>query len=92
MDFLMLLVRAQWCCHSFKIADSVSHDLSIPLKSAYAWTDSSIVLGQLQAPQSRLGVYLTHRVKFINSLIPSSQWKHVDTKSNPADLLSRGVL
>ena len=75
-----------------KLLISVSHDLSIPLKSVYAWTDSSIVLGQLQATQSRLGAYVAHRVKFINSLIPSSHWKHVDTKSNPADLLSRGVM
>ena len=75
-----------------KLFISVSHDLSIPLNSIYAWTDSSVVLGQLQAPQSSLCVYVAHRVNFINSHVSCSHWKHVDTKSNPANLLSQGVM
>lgn len=34
---------------------------------------------------------MTNRVRVINGLLPTTAWDYVDTKENPADLISRGM-
>ncbi len=65
--------------------------LKIENSQAFAWTDSSIVLCWLQKSPSSLNTFVSHRISFIQQAVPSSQWRHVSSLHNPADLLSRGT-
>ena len=75
-----------------KLLSYVCHVLHISTGSVYAWTDSSIVLHWLQTPTHLLKTFVANRVGEILSNISQDRWKHVPTKSNPADIASRGCL
>lgn len=55
------------------------------------WTDSSIALHWIRKQPHELKVFAANRVASIQSKTEVNRWRHIDTKSNPADLLSRGV-
>ncbi len=57
----------------------------------YAWTDTSIVLCWLRKSISSLKTFVAHRISAIQQAVPSTHWRHVSSKDNPADLLSRGT-
>lgn len=50
-----------------------------------------MVLGWLNSQSCRLKTYVANRVEHILEITYAHQWKHVQTKENPADLLSRGI-
>lgn len=56
------------------------------------WTDSTIVLYWLKkrSPQD-LKTYVSNRVAMIAENTSIRRWAHIDTKQNPADLISRGL-
>ncbi|KAL0882691.1 hypothetical protein ABMA27_001114 [Loxostege sticticalis] len=56
-----------------------------------AWTDSTIVLGWLNSHPSKWKTFVANRTSEILTNMDSSQWFHVSTKHNPADLASRGA-
>ena len=56
----------------------------------FLWTDSAIVLGWLQRKPHTLKTFVANRIAEIQRLVEVSQWKHVRTEDNPADLGSRG--
>lgn len=55
------------------------------------WTDSSITIHWIRKEPHELKVYVANRVASIQEKTDITHWKHVDTKSNPADLASRGL-
>lgn len=55
------------------------------------WTDSTVVLGWLNSQNTRLKTYVNNRVTQILDLSEVSQWCHVRSKENPADICSRGL-
>ncbi|XP_043865026.1 uncharacterized protein LOC122757290 [Drosophila mojavensis] len=59
-------------------------------KQTYLWSDSSIVLHWIQQHSSTLSTFVGNRVSDIQEATPDCQWRHVPTKLNPADLVSRG--
>ncbi len=66
--------------------------LNIPKTQIQPWTDSSIVLSWLRKPpHSITEVFVRNRISTIQDSLPDSLWRHVPTKSNPADLASRGT-
>lgn len=70
-----------------KIVDSLRWQFS----NIYFWTDSTIVIGWLHMSPHLLKPFIQNRVTEINELTGDSDWLHVGTKDNPADLLSRGL-
>lgn len=64
-----------------------SHKLTI-----LAFSDSKIVLSWLNSHPSRWKMYIASRTTKILDNIKSDQWAYVNTKHNPADLASRGLL
>lgn len=54
------------------------------------WTDSSIVLAWLAAEPSKWKVFVSNRVAEIQALTENGSWRHIETGSNPADIVSRG--
>ncbi|XP_044578920.1 uncharacterized protein LOC123261391 [Cotesia glomerata] len=56
------------------------------------WSDSTIVLQWLKRSPNSLKVFEANRVTKIQTLCSKVEWRHVRTKDNPADCLSRGQL
>ncbi|GBN03968.1 hypothetical protein AVEN_20935-1 [Araneus ventricosus] len=65
--------------------------LDLPLDKICLWTDSKIVLAWLNMQPHMLKTFVSNRVAKIQSLCSNSQWRHVSSKCNPADVLSRGA-
>ena len=57
----------------------------------YLFSDSLTVLGWLFNFEKRFKTYENFRVKAIRSLSELSEWRHVPTLLNPADLCSKGI-
>ena len=58
----------------------------------YAFTDSEIVLCWLRSHPSRWPTFIANRTSQILEWMHSRQWYYVNTKINPADMASRGML
>ena len=55
------------------------------------WTDNKTVLGYINNDTRRFHVFVVNRVQEIREQISPNQWHYVETKSNPADIASRGA-
>ncbi|XP_050677118.1 uncharacterized protein LOC126973819 [Leptidea sinapis] len=55
------------------------------------WCDSTIVLGWLSTQPSNLNQFVQNRVNEIQECTLDQTWRYVPSRSNPADLASRGV-
>ena len=65
--------------------------LEVPLQEVHFWTDSQNVLGWIRNASRHFKPFVANRVGKIHRVTEPSQWQHVATKSNPADLLTRGL-
>lgn len=72
-----------------KLVHKVSKHLPMN-HTIHLWTDSAIVLGWLQRKPHTLKTFVANRIGEIQRLVSTSQWKHVCSEQNPADLGSRG--
>ena len=50
-----------------------------------------IVLGYIRNISRRFKTFVANRLSIIQELSTADQWRHFDTKSNPADVASRGM-
>ncbi|XP_041484654.1 uncharacterized protein LOC121431209 [Lytechinus variegatus] len=73
------------------ISETVKRELRLPVTSTTFWTDSTSVLQYLRNESRRFHTFVANRISKIQDVSDPSQWRHVDTKSNPADDGSRGV-
>jgi len=64
--------------------------LQMKISKKYYWSDSKVVLAWIASESSRWKTFVGHRVGEIQELTVMSEWNHVSTKDNPADLVSRG--
>lgn len=64
---------------------------SLDISDTFFFTDSTIVLSWLQISPNLLQTFVGNRVSFIVSNSDVSQWFHVSSAENPADLASRGA-
>ncbi len=71
------------------VAPEIKDRLTIDSTTHY--TDSKVVLGYISNESKRFHVYVANRVHKIHKVSTTSQWRHVPTKENPADLTSRSV-
>ncbi|GFX78363.1 integrase catalytic domain-containing protein [Trichonephila clavipes] len=53
-------------------------------------TDSTIALAWIKTEPHKLKTFVSNRVAEIQALSKDYHWKHVSSKNNPADLISRG--
>ena len=74
-----------------RIAEATARALEVPLQEVHFWTDSQNVLGRIRNASRHFKPFVANRVGEIHRVTELSQWQHVATKSNPADLLTRGL-
>ena len=66
-------------------------ELEIPVDTITFWTDSMTVIRYIKNESKRFHTYVSNGVTFIRDDSSPSQWRHIDTKSNPADDATRGA-
>lgn len=72
-----------------QLVHKIKESLRIKVDHVVCWTDSSIVLGWLKKPPSTINIFVGNRVAEIQELTSDCSWRHISTKDNPADILSR---
>ena len=65
--------------------------LPLSLEATYLWSDSSGVFQSMNSSQKRFSVFVANRLAGIEKHSGVSEWRHVPSKSNPADEMSRGL-
>ena len=76
---------------SSQVVRKLLTELSIPIQEVVYYTDSKVALGYIQNDSRRFYVYVANRVQIIRNVSNPSQWRYIDTASNPADLATRGI-
>ncbi|GFX68158.1 DUF1758 domain-containing protein [Trichonephila clavipes] len=64
--------------------------LQLSIHKIWMWTDSTIALAWIKIEPHKLKTFVSNRVAEIQALSKDYHWKHVSSKDNPADLISRG--
>ncbi|XP_057297390.1 uncharacterized protein LOC130627797 [Hydractinia symbiolongicarpus] len=77
-----------------KLVKYVRDELSLvyDITVTRCWIDSSIILYWIKNVNKRYEVVVERRVGIIRDLVLPDSWFHVESKANPADILSRGCL
>jgi len=82
-----------------QLMDKLKGRLNVQIDTIYYWTDSSIVIHWLRSSSRNWMIFVvqfrlnwTNRVSEIQSLTTVENWRHIASKENPADSLSRGVM
>ncbi|XP_038058753.1 uncharacterized protein LOC119730035 [Patiria miniata] len=76
---------------SVKLDEMIRRELLLPLQESVFWSDSMIVLHYLRNEDKRYQTFVANRISRILELSKASQWRYVDSMSNPADDVSRGL-
>lgn len=74
-----------------KLVIEVKNSMEFPDMQYILFTDSSATLHWIRKEPAQLKRYVENRVSSIQTLTDLKKWRYVNTKENPADLLSRGV-
>ncbi|XP_058816992.1 uncharacterized protein LOC131680288 [Topomyia yanbarensis] len=75
-----------------RLINNVTAALSIQVHEIRAYSDSQVALAWIAGGASRWKTYVGNRVAEIVTHLPSVNWYHIGTHSNPADIISRGAL
>lgn len=70
----------------------VIKSLTLNIKSHFLCTDSTIVVNWISQHPSKWKTFTANRVSEIQTLTEPSNWHHVNSQYNPADIISRGML
>ena len=74
------------------LARFLTRELDLALERVTFWTDSTSVLQYIRNTAKRFHVFVAIRIAAIHAQSDPSQWRHVDSKNNPADICSRGLM
>ncbi|XP_052749871.1 uncharacterized protein LOC128200456 [Galleria mellonella] len=74
-----------------RLYHKIINSLRLTFTRIIFWTDSTIVIGWLRMSPYNLKTFVQNRVSQINELTGDAVWLHIDGKSNPADIVSRGL-
>ena len=76
---------------STRISQQIHRESEYEIDQDYFWTDSKVVLGYINNTSKRFHVFVSNRVQEIRDSTECGQWRHVESKENPADEASRGT-
>lgn len=74
-----------------RLQEKVINSINTPETKTFLWTDSTITLSWIKSSSRKWTTFVANRVGEVQRLTRVEDWRHVDTKSNPADMVSRGV-
>lgn len=74
-----------------QLYQQVMQSLTISAGATYLWSDSTITLAWIRGEPSRWVPFVANRVTEIQQLTGQAKWNHVNSKDNPADIISRGM-
>ncbi|XP_026730678.1 uncharacterized protein LOC113495880 [Trichoplusia ni] len=74
-----------------RLLKQIGKALRLPASQIYAWTDSSIVISWIFGDPNKWKTFIANRVVEITTNVKGSQWYHVKSDDNPADIASRGM-
>ena len=74
-----------------RLSRTVGEALGVPTSQQHQWTDSMNVLCWIKSPSRKFKVDVGNRISEIQEVTNATNWHHVNTKANPADLPSRGI-
>lgn len=72
------------------VTNTVYHNFKLKLDKVVLYSDSNIVLAWIKSNPLKLNPYVANRVTKIQELTYNFSWLYINTKTNPADYLSRG--
>lgn len=75
-----------------KLMTTVKRALKIPIDVTKYYSDANITLAWIKSDPNRWNVFVANRVSEIQKLTNPNDWDYVNTKCNPADCASRGLL
>ena len=84
LELVAAKAAAQW-------RDYFSREILDKIDKFFLFTDSLTILNWLWDFDKRFKCFENFRIKAIRSLSELSEWRHVPTKDNPADLCSKGI-
>lgn len=73
-----------------KLIKKIVPSLRLKIDRIFLWTDSKVVLSWIASDASRWKIFIANRVGEIHNLTSNYSWGYVNTKENPADVLSKG--
>jgi hypothetical protein len=76
---------------SVKLMRMIQEELKLRIDRTLLWTDSTIVLQYIRNTSSRFATFVANRLRVIHESCSPSQWRHVPSILNPADIASRGT-
>ena len=74
-----------------KMDQTITTNFNMTLQESVYWSDSMVVLQYIRNEDKRFQVFVANRIAQIREQSSPSQWRHIGTKDNPADELSRGM-
>lgn len=88
------LPRLELCAAELlaKLMCRVKLALKLEVREAHYYSDSKIALAWIKSEPSRWKTFVANRVARIQEMSDSESWHYVNTKANPADFASRGLL
>ncbi|XP_055308893.1 uncharacterized protein LOC129572817 [Sitodiplosis mosellana] len=75
-----------------KLMNTVKKSLKLKTFGTHFYSDSEIVLAWINGDISRWKTFVANRVSRILEYSEKHQWHYINTKANPADFASRGLL
>lgn len=75
-----------------RLAALIKTELEYDIHDVVYWADSTTVLQYVSNTASRFQTFVANRLEFIHRSSQPSQWRHVSTNTNPADIASRGLM
>ena len=76
---------------SIKLDQQIRREICVPVNQSVFWTDSMLVLQYVKNETKRFHTFVANRITAIHNGSSPDQWRHVGTKCNPADDVSRGL-
>ena len=75
-----------------KIRTLLLRELDTKFDSIHMWTDSMVVLSHIRNRSTRFKTFVAGRLAYIHDGSKVSEWAHVPSRVNPADIGSRGCV
>lgn len=74
-----------------QLVDKIKTAINLADIAIFLWSDSTITLNWISSPSRKWAVFVANRVDEIQRITDVSNWRHISSSHNPADILSRGL-